>query len=63
MKFQINLNDIVEELGEDREKSIFSEFSCPLNKDVENFLNKNQLNLQKDGLGCITSFTHVIFPH
>jgi len=35
--FEINLNDLIEELGEDRAKSILSDFSCPINKDVETF--------------------------
>lgn len=33
----VNLKDMIQELGEGRTKEILSEFSCPLNKDVEFF--------------------------
>ena len=35
---QINLSDIIKAIGEDGAKSILSSFSCPLNRDVEQFL-------------------------
>lgn len=35
------------ELGEDMLLQILSEFSCPMNPDVERFLKKTQLNLRK----------------
>lgn len=34
----ILLSDLIDELGKDRAKRILSEFSCPLNKDVEDFI-------------------------
>ncbi len=34
---QINLSDLLDELGEDEVKDILSSFSCPLNADVEKF--------------------------
>ena len=36
---QVSLQDMIKELGNEREtvKRIVSEFSCPLNKDVEFF--------------------------
>ena len=34
----VNLSVMLEELGEDAVKAILSDFSCPLNKDVEFFL-------------------------
>ena len=54
---QFNLNDIVEELGESRTKSILSDFSCPLNKDVENFLKQKSIEFAKRRLGV----THLIY--
>ncbi|MEG2775428.1 MAG: N-acetyltransferase [Acetivibrio sp.] len=35
---QISLNDMIEQLGEDKVKNILSTFTCPQNKDVEYFL-------------------------
>ena len=37
----ILLKDIIEELGEEKTKEILSQFSCPLNLDVEIFLHEN----------------------
>lgn len=34
----ISLNELLEQLGEERTREILSSFSCPLNYDVENFL-------------------------
>lgn len=31
----LNLKEMIEELGENEVKKILSEFSCPLNEDVE----------------------------
>lgn len=55
--YQINLKDIIEELGEDRTKSILSDFSCPKNKDVEIFLREKSIEFAKRGLGI----THLIY--
>lgn len=41
----VNLKDMIQELGEGRTKEILSEFSCPLNKDVEFFCIARPLNL------------------
>lgn len=35
---QISLDDMMEQLGEDKVKNILSTFMCPQNKDVEYFL-------------------------
>lgn len=35
---EINLSDIVDQLGEDEARQILSNFSCPINLDVQNFL-------------------------
>lgn len=34
---EMNLSDILEQLGEDEAKSILSSFACPINEDVEFF--------------------------
>lgn len=51
------LSDMLEELGECETKSILSGFSCPKNKDVENFLNKKAIMFSKQGVAQ----THLIF--
>ena len=54
---QINLSDILEQLGEDRTNAILSDFSCPLNKDVEFFLHKKAIEFSKQDL----SKTHLVY--
>lgn len=39
----INLEDMLSQLGEDMTKDILSSFSCPKNKDVENFLKEKAI--------------------
>ena len=34
----ISLNELLAQLGEERTREILSSFSCPINKDVEDFL-------------------------
>ena len=46
---QINLNDMIEELGEERTKNILSSYSCPVNFDVENFLKNKSIEFSKRG--------------
>lgn len=31
----MNIMDVIEQIGEEATKSLLSDFSCPLNKDVE----------------------------
>ncbi len=45
-----NLQHMVEELGEDRTKSILLNFSCPLNRDVERFIHENAIEFTKQHL-------------
>lgn len=54
---QINIAEISEVMGEEYLQSIISDFSCPLNKDVELFLNKNAIEFAKQGLAA----THLVF--
>lgn len=54
---QINLSDLLEQLGEDEVKTILSTFSCPLNADVEKFLRDKSIEFSKRGF----SKTHLVF--
>ena len=54
---EVNLADIVEQLGEDSAKEILSEFSCPINLDVQNFLREKAIEFSRQGL----SKTHLVF--
>lgn len=54
---QFNLSDMLEELGEELVKEILSSFSCPKNKDVENFLRNKAIEFSKRGFAK----THLIF--
>lgn len=53
----VNLNHLREELGEDAANQILSEFSCPLNPDVEFFLSKKAIDFAKNGWAQ----THLVF--
>lgn len=55
--YQINLADLISELGEKDTKSILSNFSCPINPDVEDFLKNKAIEFAKQGL----SSTYLIF--
>lgn len=54
---KILLSDMIEELGEDRAKEILSEFSCPLNSDVEKFLKSTSIEFAKQRIAA----THLLF--
>lgn len=54
---QINLSDMVTQIGEDETKCILSNFSCPQNKDVENFLKQKAIEFSKRNF----SKTHLVF--
>lgn len=56
---QVSLQDMIKELGNEREtvKRIVSEFSCPLNKDVENFLRDSAITFAEQGVAN----THLVF--
>jgi len=51
------LKDMIEQLGEKEVKKILSQFSCPLNKDVEYFLHNTAIELAKQNV----SATHLVF--
>lgn len=46
----INLQDMIQQIGETEVKHLFSDFSCPLNKDIENFLKLNAIEFSKQGI-------------
>ena len=52
-----NLNTMIDALGESRVKEILSQFSCPLNADVESFIHRKAIEFAKQGL----SQTHIVF--
>lgn len=54
---EMNLSDILEQLGEDETKSILSSFSCPLNKDIENFIKYKAIEFSKR----TSAKTHLVF--
>ena len=53
----VNLKILIEELGEDTAKSILSNFSCPMNRDVEYFLSRKAIDFAKQGWAQ----THLVF--
>lgn len=54
---EVNLAEMLEELGEDETKSHLSDFYCPLNADVEDFLRNKSIEFSRQGL----SATHLVF--
>ena len=47
---KINLEDIVEQYGEDRAKAILADFSCELNRDVDDFLKTKAIEFSKQSI-------------
>ncbi len=43
----MNLMDVIDQIGEEATKSLLSDFSCPLNKDVEYFLKNTAIEFSK----------------
>ena len=54
---QVNLAEMIREIGEDRVKAILSDFSCPLNKDVEFYIRDKAIVFAKQGWAA----THLVF--
>jgi hypothetical protein len=52
-----HLEDMIKELGENRVKSMLSTFSCPQNKDVEDFIRVKAITFEKQSMAR----THLIF--
>lgn len=53
----VKLEDMINELGEDRLNTILLNFSCPSNKDVEHFLHHTSIEFAKQRL----SITYLLF--
>lgn len=53
----VNLVNLIEVLGEDCAKAILSDFSCPLNQDVEYFIGQKAIDFAKQGWAQ----THLVF--
>lgn len=53
----VNLKELVHEVGEDQVKTILSTFSCPQNKDVEDFLRLKAIPFARQGWAQ----THLVF--
>lgn len=47
---RVNIEDMIEIYGEDKTKSILADFSCPLNRDVENFLKFKAIEFSKQSI-------------
>ncbi len=53
----INLREMIEQLGEDKTKTILSKFNCPHNKDVDDFLKFKSIEFSKQGI----AITYLVF--
>ena len=53
----VNLLDLLNQYGDEYVKNILSDFSCPVNKDVENFLLVKAIEFARQGY----SQTHLVF--
>lgn len=51
---QVNLQDMIEELGENRTKAILSSFLCKKNLDVQDFLRRKAIEFSKRGFAKTT---------
>lgn len=52
-----NILDLLETVGEDEVKDALSDFSCPQNKEIENFIHNNAIEFAKRKM----SITHLVF--
>jgi len=53
----INILSLIDAIGEDEVSQILSDFSCPKNPEIENFVKKNAINFAKQKI----SVTHLAF--
>jgi hypothetical protein len=53
----VPLKEVIEELGEEAAEGILSDFTCPQNQDVEDFLRKTAISFNKQAF----SKTHLVF--
>jgi hypothetical protein len=52
----VNILDMIDAVGEDNVKRFLSDFSCPKNKEIENFLRENAIDFAKRKM----SITHLV---
>lgn len=52
----VNILDMINVIGEDRVNQILSDFSCPKNDEIENFIKKNAIDFAKRKM----SITHLV---
>lgn len=52
----VNVLDMIDVIGEDRVNQILSDFSCPKNDEIENFIKKNAIDFAKRKM----SITHLV---
>lgn len=53
----IMLRDMLEEIGEEKTNDILSDFSCPLDEDIENYMKNKAIGFEKAGI----SRTYLIY--
>lgn len=53
----VMLKDMLEEIGEEKTNEILSDFSCPFDKDIENFIKNKAIGFEKAGI----SRTHLVY--
>lgn len=46
---KVSLRKLLDEVGEDKTKNILSDFFCPKNQDIENFIKKKAVEFEKHG--------------
>lgn len=51
------LKDLIDNVGEDKAKTILSDFVCPQNKDIEDFISNKAIEFEKQGI----STTYLVF--
>lgn len=54
---KVSLSKLISQIGEDNVKNILSDFSCPINSDIETFFRKKAIEFEKQSI----SATHLIF--
>ncbi len=52
----VNILDMIDAIGEDGTSAVLSDFSCPLNYEIENFVKKNAVDFAKRKI----SITHLV---
>lgn len=54
---EVNLKRIIQNVGEDRVRALLSNFSCPMNQDVETFIRQKAIEFAKQEVAS----THLVF--